>query len=217
MPLLLLAWVICAPAFLKCFKVFPLCEFSGNTHYLPGCHNTVFADWVTSALVIQKPLFSEQIATENDSGSLQTGENKTVLPYGNSCLQDEQEAHVTLKSKFHMGSWEGQWPKETWKGLNWRMALSPTFCSKFEHIYPFNTSGICKLGEWETGSGDWNTLSSAALHIHSTGPAINIIKCRVLNNYYCALNTPSPSRRLYTPGTLTGWSRFGGGRGIRTF
>lgn len=216
MPLLLLEWVICAPAFLKCFKVFPFCEFSGNTHYLPGCHNTVFADWVTSALVIQKPLFSEQIATENDSGLLQTGENKTVLSYGNSCLRDEREAHVKLKSKFYVESW-GQWPKETWKELNWRMALSPTLCSTFEHIHPFNTSRICKLREWETGSGDWNMLSRVALHIHSTGPAINIIKCRVLNNYYSALNTLSPSRRLYTHGTLTGWSRFGVGRGIRTF
>lgn len=71
------------------------------THYLPGCHNTVFAGWVTSALVIQKPLFSEQIATENDNGLLQTGENKTVLLYGLvTCLQDEQEVYVGLKSRF---------------------------------------------------------------------------------------------------------------------
>lgn len=120
MPLLLLAWVICAPAFLKCFKVFPLCEFSGNTHYLPGCHNTVFADWVTSALVIQKPLFSEQIATENDNGSLQTGENKTVFPFG-------LVTRVCKMSRRHMwGSnpnlewdfWRGQRPEETWKRLN---------------------------------------------------------------------------------------------------
>lgn len=122
MPVLLLAWVICAPAFLKCFKVFSLCEFSGNTHYLPGCHNTVFAGWVTSALVIQKPLFSEQIATENDNGLLQTGKNKTVLLYGLvTRLQDEQKVYVGLKSRFFFlggGSW-GRWRlKETWKGLN---------------------------------------------------------------------------------------------------
>ena len=119
MPLLLLAWVICAPAFLKCFKVFPLCEFSGNTHYLPGCHNTVFADWVTSALVIQKPLFSEQIATENDNGSLQTGENESVSLWpSNACLQDEQETYVGLKSKFRVGFRRGQRHEETWKGLS---------------------------------------------------------------------------------------------------
>lgn len=219
MPLLLLAWVICAPAFLKCFKVFSLCEFSGNTHYLPGCHNTVFAGWVTSALVIQKPLFSEQIATENDNGLLQTGENKTALLYGLvTQLHDEQEVYVGLKSKFYGGSWGKRRPKEMWKGLN---VLGQQFFQQFvphlSHIHPCNTPGICKLGEWETGSGDWNILSGVALHSRSTGPAIDIIKCRVLNNYYCALNTPSPSRRLCTHGTLTGWSRFGVGKGIRTF
>lgn len=73
---------------------------SAATHYLPGCHNTVFAGWVTSALVIQKPLFSEQIATENDNGLLQTGKNKTVLLYGLvTRLQDEQEVYVGLKSR----------------------------------------------------------------------------------------------------------------------
>lgn len=42
----------------KVFHSFPLCEFTGNTHYLPSCHNMVFAVCVMSALVIQEPLFS---------------------------------------------------------------------------------------------------------------------------------------------------------------
>lgn len=133
MPVLLLAWVICAPAFLKCFKVFPLCEFSGNTHYLPGCHNTVFADWVTSALVIQKPLFSEQIATENDNGSLQTGENKTVFPFG-------LVTRVCKMSRRHM--W-GSNPNLEWdfgkdrglrkRGRDW-MYQDGTSCNSLSHI-----------------------------------------------------------------------------------
>lgn len=219
MPLLLLAWVICAPAFLKCFKVFPLCEFSGNTHYLPGCHNTVFADWVTSALVIQKPLFSEQIATENDNGLLQTGENKTVFPYG-------LVMRVCKMSRRH--TW-GSNPNSEWGFREERgsrkcrrdwMYLYGTSSNSLSHIWAYSSlqhAWICRLREWETGSGDWNTLSGVALHSQSAGPAIDIIKCRVLNNYYCALNTPSPSGRLGTHGTLTGWSRFGAGRGIRTF
>lgn len=219
MPLLLLAWVICAPAFLKCFKVFLLCEFSGNTHYLSGCHNTVFADWVTSALVIQKPLFSEQIATENDNGLLQTGENKTVFSYG-------RVMPVCKMSRRHM--W-GLNPNLEWVfgedisprkcGRN-GMYLDSTSSRSLSHIQAHSAlqhAWICKRGEWETGSGDWNTLSGVALHSQSAGPAIDIIKCRVLNNYYCALNTPSPSGRLHPHGNLTDWSRFGAGRGIRTF
>lgn len=46
-------------------------------------------------------------------------------------------------------------------------------------------------------------LSLVALHSQSAGPAIDIIKCRVLNNYYCALNTLSPSGRLHPHGNLT--------------
>lgn len=152
MPLLLLAWVICAPAFLKCFKVFPLCEFSGNTHYLPGCHNTVFADWVTSALVIQKPLFSEQIATENDNGSLQTAENKTVFPYGlvtRACKISRR--HVGLKSKFGVGFRRGQWPKETWKGLN---VSGRRFLQQFvPHSSMFLLATCLDLQAW--GMRDW--------------------------------------------------------------
>lgn len=219
MPLLLLAWVICAPAFLKCFKVFLLCDSSSNTHYLSGCHNTVFADWVTSALVIQKPLFSEQIATENDNGSLQTGENKTVFPYGLvMCVCKMSRRHMWgLNPNLEWVFGEDIGPRKC--GRN-GMDLDSTSSRSLSHIQAHSSlqhAWICKLGEWETGSGDWTTLSGVALHSQSAGLAIDIIKCRVLNNYYCALNTPSPSGRLHPHGNLTGWSRFGAGGGIRTF
>lgn len=153
MPLLLLAWVICAPAFLKCFKVFPLCEFSGNTHYLPGCHNTVFADWVTSALVIQNPLFSEQIATENDNGSLQTGENKTMFPYGLATRACKRSRDICgAQIQIHSGVLGRT---EVWGNAERieciRTALPPAVCPTFEHIRPRNLLGSASVGNERLG------------------------------------------------------------------